>query len=302
MKIKTINVPGISFKTAKNVADDVKADCIVSIIDEKASKSDFWLDIELIKDFDDGSEDDSDGDEGFGSYTVQIFKEGRDPIEYSYSKRNNIDKFNQVFADILSDMIKRSYITQDMKVLVVTDQSLTKRYNVAMFVIDVDRVIYRIGKFNLAENMASESIVENIIEMAKEIGFEGREGKKVGTVFVVGDYDELEPYCRQLIMNPFKGYDKELLNIVENSHLKETVKNFAQLDGAFIVDNDGNLRSAGTYLDVDTSNIKPYKGWGTKHLAATAITSETSAIAVLISESGGAVKVFKNGKLILKIR
>lgn len=189
-----------------------------------------------------------------------------------------------------------------MKVLVIADQSVTKRYNLSMFVIDVDRILYRIGKFNLGQNLASESIIETVIEIGKEIGFEGREGKKVGTLFIIGNPEEIGPYTRQLILNPFKGYDKELLNVVENTHIKETIKNFAQLDGAFIIDTEGHLLSAGTYLDVDTSNVKPYKGWGTKHLAATAITSETSAIAILVSESGGTVKVFRNGKLILKIR
>ncbi len=240
--------------------------------------------------------------DNFGTYTVQIFTAENEPIEYTYVKKNSIDKFNQTFTDILSDLIKKSFISQNMKVLVIADQNVTKQYNLSMFVIDVDRILYRIGKFNLGQNLASESIIETIIEIGKEIGFEGREGKKVGTLFVIGNPEEIGSYTRQLILNPFKGYDKELLNVVENTHIKETIKNFAQLDGAFIIDTEGHLLSAGTYIDVDTSNVKPYKGWGTKHLAATAITSETSAIAILVSESGGTVKVFRNGKLILKIR
>lgn len=277
----------------KEMSRDVKADCIISIIDKQAQ--DEFLNLDELKELDVGEEEKEE------TYSVQIFKENKKTKEYEVPKTRTAD-FSGVIAEILADAIKRGHIKQNNKVLLVTDGSLTKKYHISIMVIDVDRAQYRIGKFNLAENMASETIIETVIDIGKEIGQEGREGKKVGTLFIIGDEDELAPYCRQLIMNPFRGYEKDLLNVVENSHLRETIKNFAQLDGAFIVDNSGAMISAGTYLDVDTSSVKPYMGWGTKHLAATAITDVTGAVAVLVSESGGAVKVFKNGKLILRLK
>ncbi len=288
-----LNVKGLSKPTVIMMANDAQAECIITIVDKQA-KDLFELDVlEELDISDENSEEEQ-------FYTIQVFREDKPAKEYELKKNKNAH-FSGVVAEILSDTIKKGFVKQGMKVLILTDVSVTKKYATSAIIVDVDRVIYRIGKFQLAENLASETIIETVIDIAKEIGIEGREGKKVGTLFVIGDYEEVKPYCRQLIMNPFKGYEKELLNIVQNKNIFETIKNFAQLDGAFIIDHEGHLKSAGTYLDVDTSQVKPYQGWGTKHLAATAITTETNAIAVLVSESGGHVKVFKKGKLILKL-
>jgi diadenylate cyclase len=142
-------------------------------------------------------------------------------------------------------------------------------------------------------------VIERVLQIAEEIRDEGREGKKVGTLFVIGNPEELEKYTKQLVLNPFKGYLPEERNIL-SEELKETIKEFAQLDGAFIISKDGIVQSAGTYMDVDTSDVRQYSGWGTRHLAAAAITAKTDSIAVLVSESGGRIKVFRHGKIIMR--
>lgn len=293
-----LNIKDISSETLTKVATEVSADCIITVIDKNAVE-DYLVGLDVLKELDISEENDEEKEE---FYSIQLFRDDKPAKEYDFKKKSNTNHFSGIIAEIVSDMIKKSYVKQGMKLLLVTDASVTKKYATSFIVLDVDRVLYRIGKFKLAEKMASETIIETVIDIGKEIGEEGREGKKVGTLFIIGDKDELEAYTRQLIMNPFKGYDKDVLHIVNNSHLRETIKNFAQLDGAFIIDNEGYIKSAGTYLDVDTSNVKPYMGWGTKHLAATAITEVSGAVAVLVSESGGHVKVFKNGKLILRIK
>lgn len=289
------SVIGLSLETLNQLAHEIKADCIVTITDQNEN-SDIWMDIEVLKE---GELEENTRDEGH--FTIQVYRDEENPVEYHFQKTKT-RQFDGIIAEIVSDLIKKNYVTQNMKLLIATDRTLAKKYNVALLAFDVNRILYRIGKFNLAENMASETVIESVIEVAQEIGAEGREGKKVGTLFVIGDPKELKSYSKQLIMNPFHGYEKDLLNVVHNDNLKETIKNFAQLDGAFTLNNEGDLLSAGTYLDVDTSGIKPYQGWGTKHLAATAITKFTSSVAILVSESGGAVKIFKNGKLVLKLR
>lgn len=285
---------GLSMETLEQLAHEMGADRILTITDKNETE-DVWLDIENLKD-DEPLESPEEG-----SYQVHIYQEGKEPKEYHCAK-SATRRFDGIIAEIVSELIKKNFLKQHMKLLIATDQTLAKKYNITLLVFDINRVLYRIGKFNLAEHMSSEVVIETIIEIAQEIASEGREGKKVGTLFVIGDQKELEPYTKQLIMNPFHGYDKSLLNVIENDQLRETIKNFAQLDGAFTLDNEGNIMSAGTYLDVDTSNIKPYQGWGTKHLAATAITEVSGCVAILVSESGGAVKIFKNGKLILRLR
>jgi len=174
----------------------------------------------------------------------------------------------------------------------------------------IDGISGVIVKFNTNDLRISEevmkelqgfdlSVIEQILTIAEEIRDEGREGRKVGTLFVVGDPEELQRYAKQLILNPFKGYSPEERNILSED-LRETIKEFAQLDGAFIISRDGTVMSAGTYIDVDTSDVRRYPGWGTRHLAAAAITAKTDSVAILVSESGGRIKVFRKGRIIMR--
>ncbi|MCX7665238.1 MAG: hypothetical protein N2112_06815 [Gemmataceae bacterium] len=47
-----------------------------------------------------------------------------------------------------------------------------------------------------------------VINLATEIGREGREGKPTGTILVVGDTRKVLSMSHQLNFNPFKGYSK----------------------------------------------------------------------------------------------
>ena len=295
MRVKDL----ISKKLIRDIAGEHDVDAIIILVDNQPGE---WIALDDIPDVDE-EKFAEDIEETTGFYTLRVtrIEEGGEPVETTLPKTKTI-QFEGIIAEVISGLIKQKLVKQNDKLLVITDDSTTQRYNKAILVMDVDKTLYRIGKFKLADKMASETIIEKVIQLAQELGREGREGKQVGTLFIIGDPEELEPYTKQLIMNPFKGYEKNFLNIVHNQTLDETLKNFAQLDGAFIIDNEGHVLSAGTYLDVDTTDIKPFAGWGTKHLAATAITKVTSAIAILVSESGGGVKVFKNGRLVLKLR
>lgn len=141
-----------------------------------------------------------------------------------------------------------------------------------------------------------KSVFESVMEIAREIGKEGREGKKIGTAFIVGDYEKVLANSRQMILNPLEGHPLEKRNITDFG-LKETIKALAQLDGAFVVDNEGYIHAAGRYLDADTDGIN-LQGLGCRHTACAAITKISDAIAVVVSESGGIVRVFKGGNLI----
>jgi DNA integrity scanning protein DisA with diadenylate cyclase activity len=132
-----------------------------------------------------------------------------------------------------------------------------------------------------------------VLRLALELGREGREGKKVGTAFIVGDTSEVLKRSHQLILNPYKGHAEDTRDIKNRSHW-ETIKEFAQIDGVFIVDEKGVIASAGRYLDVNTKSIE-LEGLGGRHMSALAITRETHAIAVTVSESGGTVRLFKDG-------
>jgi DNA integrity scanning protein DisA with diadenylate cyclase activity len=140
-----------------------------------------------------------------------------------------------------------------------------------------------------------------ILEVALRLAAEGREGKAIGTAFVLGDVDPLSPYLRQLILNPCKGHPKKDRNIHEPDFF-ETIRELAALDGAFVVDRKGVVESAGTYLVAPASKkarVRP--GLGTRHAASAAITAQTDALAVVVSGSSGTVTVFHEGHALIEL-
>ncbi|MBI2142519.1 DNA integrity scanning protein DisA nucleotide-binding domain protein [Candidatus Woesearchaeota archaeon] len=85
--------------------------------------------------------------------------------------------------------------------------------------------------------------------------------------------------------------------------MKETVKNLAQLDGVFLIDEGGTILTAAAYLNIDQNGIDlpELQGFGTRHRCTAAVTKLTDAIGVVVSSSGGTVRVFKEGKAVLKL-
>ena len=55
------------------------------------------------------------------------------------------------------------------------------------------------------------------------------------------------------------------------------------------------------YLDVLAEGITLSKGLGSRHWAAAAISQKTNAIAVAVSQSSGAVRIFQDGQVVLRI-
>jgi diadenylate cyclase len=137
--------------------------------------------------------------------------------------------------------------------------------------------------------------LEHVILLAAEIAREGREGRKIGTLFVVGDTETVVARSRPLLLDPLYGHPRELLH-VERPDFRETVKELAQLDGAFVVEDDGTFVAAGRYIDVDLSPENFLPGLGTRHAAGASITGETGSVAVVVSASS-VVRVFAKGEL-----
>ena len=52
----------------------------------------------------------------------------------------------------------------------------------------------------------SSDVLKEVIELAIEIAREGREGRKVGTIFVVGDVDNVKKHSRPLILDPLSRH------------------------------------------------------------------------------------------------
>jgi DNA integrity scanning protein DisA with diadenylate cyclase activity len=140
-----------------------------------------------------------------------------------------------------------------------------------------------------------------VVNLAIEIAQEGREGVPVGTLFVVGDTEKVLELSKPMIFNPFRGYPEDERNI-RDQKVQESVKELSRIDGAFIVKDNGVVHAAGMYLFPDADKITPIKGLGARHAAASAISENTDAIAITVSESTGTVRVFYSGKPLKTIR
>jgi diadenylate cyclase len=139
-----------------------------------------------------------------------------------------------------------------------------------------------------------------VVDLAAEIGREGREGKPVGTMFVVGDTRKVLARSRPVGFDPVRGYSRKDRSL-HDARVREGIKEIAQMDGAIIVSADGTVEAACRYVDSSAETITLSKGLGARHWAAAAISRATKAVAVTVSESNGTVRIFQNGEVMLRI-
>jgi diadenylate cyclase len=145
------------------------------------------------------------------------------------------------------------------------------------------------------------TVFERLLTLASELGLEGREGRPVGALFILGDSDRVLSQSRQLVINPFQGYPEADRNVLD-PRLEETIKEFSAIDGSFIIRGDGVILSSGRYLAPRNKLDDPLpQGLGTRHEAAAGITMATGAIALCVSQSTGTISIFKRGRLITDI-
>jgi len=138
-------------------------------------------------------------------------------------------------------------------------------------------------------------VLEQVITLAVEIAREGREGKKVGTIFTVYDADKVISKSRCMILDPLAYHDVANKQITD-PNLRETIKELSLLDGAFVVDDNGVVQSACRYLDTTVVDVNVPLGLGSRHMAAASISKQISCVAVAVSESS-IVRIFIDGKI-----
>lgn len=165
----------------------------------------------------------------------------------------------------------------------------------------VDRDLAGSAIGDAGDDGVSPATLQAILELALALGFEGWEGHAVGTIFVVGDSARVMESSRQIALNPFQGYSEDERNLA-NPAVREALRNFATLEGAFVVREDGVVLAAGRYLDPEPQGeIEIPLGLGSRHMAAAAVTKATGAIAVLVSQTTGKVRVFRRGQVVLEL-
>src|SRR5262249_17839047 len=139
-----------------------------------------------------------------------------------------------------------------------------------------------------------------VVDLALEIGREGREGHPVGTMFVVGDTRKVLTMTRPMNFNPFRGYSQAERD-VRNRNVREQIKDIAQLEGAILIRRDGVAVAACMRIEAPDHDFTLSMGLGTRHAAAAAISKSTKGLAVAVSQSSGSVRLFQNGEVVLHI-
>jgi DNA integrity scanning protein DisA with diadenylate cyclase activity/mannitol/fructose-specific phosphotransferase system IIA component (Ntr-type) len=169
-----------------------------------------------------------------------------------------------------------------------------------LVVIDIEREFQTLltgATADLLPEDVKPEVLERVIAVATELAVEGREGRPVGCLFVIGDTDKVGTLTKPLVLNPFFGYKEEDRNIL-NPFMDETVKEFSSIDGAFIIRGDGVVEAAGSLIQATDSNHALPSGLGSRHAAAAAISVAANCISIVVSSSTSQVTLFRRGVML----
>src|ERR1700735_3079120 len=142
-------------------------------------------------------------------------------------------------------------------------------------------------------------VLESLIGLAVEIAREGREGRRVGTLFTFGDENAVLARSRPLILDPLLGHPEPLRHVT-NLNLRGTIKELAKRDGGFVVSRQGIVLSACRYLDAVAAQVDVPLGLGSRHIAAANMSAVTNSVGIVVSESS-VVRLFCHGHLVAEI-
>jgi DNA integrity scanning protein DisA with diadenylate cyclase activity len=234
---------------------------------------------------------------------------------------------------VTSDALVQEHAKKKLRALVIPayDYSRTERVKVALVsalsqgaIKEGDLVLCMTGKVGRAPDMLmhmrlggslddrvaiegvklgdefNSQVVDALIQLALQIGQEGFEGHPIGTIITIGDHTSVLEKSRQLTINPFQGLSEAERNVLDPK-IREAIKNFSVLDGAFVIREDGVVLAAGRYLSASDEAVKIPLGLGARHAAAAGITSSTHCIALVVSQTSGAVRLLKGGNIVLEL-
>ena len=221
------------------------------------------------------------GKDTFVTLPVQLFSNGR---------------LTQLRSAILLGLMHK-YFKHNEKICCIGGLPDSNRLD-TILIVDVNREIQSVfsNQADILPKNVQPEVFERLLSIATELAVEGREGKSIGCLFVLGDVSELRQYAYPLVLNPFHGYKEEDRNLL-NPFIEETIKEYSLLDGAFVIGGDGILESAGSLIHTKEQLSLP-SGYGTRHSAALAISNAVDCIALAVSASNGQVTLFRKGKML----
>jgi DNA integrity scanning protein DisA with diadenylate cyclase activity/mannitol/fructose-specific phosphotransferase system IIA component (Ntr-type) len=209
---------------------------------------------------------------------------------------------NQRLAQLRSAMLvalTRGVVTFTDRICCVGGITGSNQFD-TLVVVDIEREFQTLLTGSTADLLPPDvkpEVLERVIAVATELAVEGREGRPVGCLFVVGDYTRVGALSKPLVLNPFYGYKEEERNIL-NPFMDETVKEFSSIDGAFVIRGDGVVESAGSLIQAMDSTQELPSGLGTRHAAAAAISVAANCISIVVSSSTGQVTLFRRGVML----
>jgi DNA integrity scanning protein DisA with diadenylate cyclase activity len=195
--------------------------------------------------------------------------------------------------------IARNFFSAGEKICCITGIPGSERFD-TISVIDVNDELGSIPllKEHFLPEAIHPEIFERVLSIASEIATEGREGRSVGCLFVLGDGEQILPYTRSLVPNPFQGHNEENRNIL-SPFMTEVIKEFSPIDGAFVVRGDGVIEAAGMMIQAPhDERICLPPGLGTRHMAAANISAMADCIAITVSQSTRHIALFHRGKML----
>jgi DNA integrity scanning protein DisA with diadenylate cyclase activity len=285
--MKSVNKTMI--ESAIKLAREVKAGCVLVCVDVKSELAELPEDVKTSVHFILVTREDEDIPESLAKYSEKL--------DIPNVNLNRVGKIKIAIAKgIVSGLFKKGD-----KIICLSGVPKFG-YADSIFLIDVGK------EFEILTSDFIHDVVEAVqpevfnavLNIACELAAQGRENRKVGTIFVLGDDEKVLQLSRQMIMNPFSGYSEDERNIL-NPELEETIKEFSAIDGAFVIKSNGVIVTAGRHLSAALESKDFPSGLGSRHIAAAGITNVTRAVAMVVSESSGNVSVFKNGKLFVTI-
>jgi diadenylate cyclase len=212
----------------------------------------------------------------------------------------NLTRLSQIKVAVILALSNRMIKTGDR--LVCLSGSPTYGILDSLVVLDIGREfeVFFSKDLTITSHMESPHIFDRILTLVLELAEEGKEGKPLGTIFVLGDHEKVMELSGQMVFNPFAGVPEGKRNILDPD-IKEAIREFASIDGAFVIRDDGVILAAGRHIKASTVDEDLPQGLGTRHRAAAGITALTNALAIVISESTGDIRIFSGGKIFMEI-
>ena len=237
---------------------------------------------------------------------IIVYPKSRRPTAQMLLKKNVVKVFSDYLSypdiedltlirDTLFYLLNASYLNSKERVMVIfSKQGEEHRLFFDLSLMKIPTLL------DVLADRVDREIAENVLKLSMSIVKKGREGTPAGALFIVGDIENVMNYVVQKIANPVNGLKRELRNIIDESNF-DTIKEFAIMDGATLVDDEGYVVATGVYVKNLVVDDWILDGHGGRHLAARSITRLTKAVSFAVS-SEGTIRVCRDGEMVYELK